>query len=291
VAVPAVLSFALHALLFAICCFLSGQGDEPSPTIVDTRVDGRWTLSLASVPGLGQQSQAPSAPAGNEQEIKVAEILPPPLVGSVADHAPPVVLPREHTSGTPDNSATGSGPAEVGPGNGSAGFLRVARPVRSVVYVIDCSMSMGGADRKFARARDEVLASLHELPAATMFQVIPFNSTAATLSLQGQRGLVAKSDAAVLEVARDLEGRKPKDGTNFYAALRCGLDLRPEVLFFVTDGEDLPSEVVRDATSRNKSHTEIQVVQLSIDPARPDSPLRTLATTNAGTYRHVPLGR
>jgi hypothetical protein len=163
-----------------------------------------------------------------------------------------------------------------------------------VVYVIDCSMSMGGPDErshKFTLARRELLDSLRQLPEGTLFQVIPYNHQAEPLRIDGQSGLVPKSDGSVRTAADALEKRKPAGWTDHAQALRRGLVLRPEVLFFVTDGDDLKPGQERDATVLNKGRTVIHVVELSWRPSSPDCPLRALARNNRGSYRHVPVMR
>jgi hypothetical protein len=305
IAIPLLTSAALHTLAAAVFFALAaGREGEPS-RVVDTAVGGNdhpITLSLVSFPAAHpEQSAGPSSghKAGEEEEFH-ATVLPAPTVEEGPPVAPPQIIPPAQPSvigsGQPSR-AGGSGvdsPGGTATGSGTSGFLNVPGPVRSVVYVIDCSMSMGGPDErshKFTLARRELLASLRLLPEGTCFQVIPYNHQAESLLLDGQTGLVPKSERSVQAAADALEKRKPAGWTDHARALRRGLVLRPDVLFFVTDGDDLQHAQERDATALNKGQTVIHVVELGARPSPPGCALRALAMNNRGTYRHVSTGR
>jgi hypothetical protein len=78
--------------------------------------------------------------------------------------------------------------------------------------------------------------------------------------------------------------------TNHVAALRRGLDLHPDVLFFLTDADDLKPEVISAITQRNQ-RSVIHTIELTrLRSPRPEGPLAQLARDNHGTYRRVALG-
>ncbi len=307
---PLLISSFLHALLVLVFCAVSSRWPDAPSRIVDTAVADRshpLTLSLVSLPAarsLPRPSGAeaahdpvPEAPVkatpSDEQEFHVTVLPTPAFSEGPPVTAPRVLLPPSMGNVGTSPSSDKSGPGDAKSGSGTAGFLRTAAPVRSVVYVIDCSMSMGGPDEhshKFALARRELLDSLRQLPEGTLFQVIPYNHHAEPLRIDGQTGLVPKNDRNEQATADTLEKRKPTGWTLHGPALRRGLALRPEVLFFVTDGDDLKSTQEREATAFNSGRTVIHVVELSWRPSPPDCPLRALARNNHGTYRHVPVG-
>jgi hypothetical protein len=294
---PLLISSLLHALLVLVFCAVSSRWPDASSHIVDTAVTDRGhpiTLGLVSLPA-GLKPEAPAQGSLSEEQEFHVTVLPTPAFSE----GPPVAAPRVLLPPSLGNVGTSpssdkSGPGDAKSGSGTSGFLRTAAPVRSVVYVIDCSMSMGGPDEqshKFALARRELLASLHQLSEGTLFQVIPYNHHAEPLRIDGQTGLVPKNDRNEQATADALAQQKPTGWTLHGPALRRGLVLRPEVLFFVTDGDDLKSTQEREATAFNSGRTVIQVVELSWRPSPPDCPLRALARNNHGTYRHVPVGR
>jgi hypothetical protein len=298
-AFPLLISIALHALLTLLFCAVSTRCQDETSRIVDTAVgDTSHPITLhlvgfaAAPSGPRQPSEGPVAKKGGEEQEFHVVVLPTPALVDGPPVAEPLVLPPPSSVG---GRGTGSASREDGNGgSGPSGFLRADGAVRSVVYVIDCSMSMGGPDErchKFALARRELLDSLRRVPEGTHFQVIPYNHQAEPLRIDGQIGFVSRSDGNLQATADALEKRKPAGWTDHGQALRRGLTLRPEILFFVTDGDDLKLAQERDATAFNKGRTVIHVVELSWRPSPPDCPLRALARNNRGTYRHVPVRR
>jgi hypothetical protein len=84
----------------------------------------------------------------------------------------------------------------------------------------------------------------------------------------------------------------PSGNTNHGQALRRGLLFRPDVLYFITDADNMDPAEVADVTRFNRWRSVIHAVELSERrSARPDSPLRRLADGNGGTYRQVIPGQ
>jgi hypothetical protein len=163
----------------------------------------------------------------------------------------------------------------------------VPRTARSVVFLLDCSISMGPSGALQA-ARAELLACLKALPPTTLFQVIPYNQQAIPLALDARRELVPAERGMVQRAAQLLEERSPGGGTDHGRALRAGLLLRPEVLYLVTDADDLAPADLRTAAHFNRAPTTIHVLELTrMPPGGRESVLRQLALDSGGTYRCV----
>ena len=73
-------------------------------------------------------------------------------------------------------------------------------------------------------------------------------------------------------------------GTDHGAALRRALAFHPDILYFLTDADDVSPDDVRTATRLNGRHTVIHAVEVSGAAPRPDGPLHKLAADNGGTY-------
>ncbi len=94
--------------------------------------------------------------------------------------------------------------------------------------------------------------------------------------------------AARQDVERAVANLTACGGSNHRAALEQALKFRPDVLYLVTDGAELGATEVNALTSLNQGRTAIHAVELGGRGA--DSPLRTLANANGGSYRCVAPG-
>jgi hypothetical protein len=173
---------------------------------------------------------------------------------------------------------------ELPPGAATA-FFGVPAVGRSVVFVIDRSGTMGLADR-LVRARREVAASLRLLPPSATFQVIAYNKAAEPMRVGGHDGLLpAVPDIIAAAVAR-LDGLSPEGGTDHLRALQLALNLRPDVIYFLTDEDDLTLGQVREVARLNRGAC---IHALCLVPPRPGSetPLQRLAQGNRGVFKVV----
>jgi hypothetical protein len=146
--------------------------------------------------------------------------------------------------------------------------------------VIDHSLSMGPSGA-LAAARAELLASLEALPAATVFQVIFYNNVAEPLRLGHVRGMLPADPDTLRSAAAIARATWAEGNTDHVQALRCGLGLRPDVLFLVTDADDLSPDQVRAVTSFNGGRTVINTVCLARRP-QGTAALELLARANGG---------
>src|SRR5262249_30267840 len=153
----------------------------------------------------------------------------------------------------------------------------VAARGQSVVYVLDCSISMGlrGA---LAAAKRELLASLERLPATARFQVIAYNSSAETLLGRRDELLPAKPEnlrraAAAVSALEATGGTRPRTG------FTLALCLHPDVLYFLTDADDdLTDDDCHWVTRTNAGRTVIHTVELTTaHRGRPEQPMQRLA--------------
>ena len=146
------------------------------------------------------------------------------------------------------------------------------------------SMGLHGA---LEAARRELLTSLEQLPPTTRFQVIVFNSTAGPLIPSQPQWLEATAANRQL-VARALADLPAEGGTNHDLALPKALALQPDVIFFLTDADDLTAAQLRSITLHNRGRTVIHTIELNTaNRGRPQMPLQLLARENGGVYQAV----
>jgi hypothetical protein len=144
-------------------------------------------------------------------------------------------------------------------------------------------MGLSGA---LAVARRELLAGLDALPPEAQFGVILYNRQAESI------GLLPATEANRAAVARRVEGLRAEGGTDHLAALRRALALDPDVIFFVTDADEMTTEQVRNVALLNRGRAVIHAVELNNDGERRDeTPLKMLARQSGGTHRVVPVKR
>jgi hypothetical protein len=223
------------------------------------------------------------------QGPEVGTAFAPRLRGlpSTLKHPLPDPAPVSGSAGRTGNGS-GSGNGNI-PREGGGSFFPLPATATRVVYVLDRSVSMGEGDKLDLACR-EVLASLRRLPPSARFQVILYNNSATALLIDGHIDLLPAKPAVLDQVADRLKDLPASGGTDHANALRRGLALHPDVLFFITDADQLPYEQIGSITRGNPG-AAIHIVELTRRRGGlSDGPLARLARDIGGTYRCVPLG-
>jgi hypothetical protein len=87
---------------------------------------------------------------------------------------------------------------------------------------------------------------------------------------------------------RFLEGLVPEGGTSHDRALGQAVDLAPDVIYFLTDADDLRADQVRALTQLNKGRAAIHAIELNTAHRdRADLPMHALPRENRGQYQAV----
>lgn len=273
IAVAVFASLALHGLLFLVLWCWPARMRSPTLTIQSTRITVDTCVLDSPSSTLLPQREFPADLLGT----KVDTTLAPRLEGIPAKTSAP---------SEPRASASGSS-SPLADARGSEGNLfPLHARAASVVYVLDHSVSMG-LDRKLDFARRELIDSLRRLPRSVRFQVIAYNNSAETMLVDGRGDLLPADPAIVNKAVAQLQTLGAVGNSNHLAALRCGLDLHPDVLYFLTDADNLKPEVIAAITQRNQ-RSVIHTIELTHRrTSQPDGPLARLARDNHGTYRPV----
>jgi hypothetical protein len=233
------------------------------------------------------------------------KLLPAP---TIAREPPvPVVMPEltmEPTPSSPIRAVSAQSPAQApsstgsGNGNGTGGsgwpgastsFFAVDARGTRVVYVIDRSISMG-LSGALSTVKRELMESIGRLPADAYFQVILYNRSAQALIIEGKAGLIAATPQNKQALARQLELLEAEGGTDHLPALSLALSYEPDVIYFLTDADDLRPDQVRLMTQMNRGRAVIHTIELTTAHLlQTDMPLHALARANRGTYRALAL--
>jgi hypothetical protein len=290
---PLSLSLALHALFgLAVVLLSPGEGvraDGPvsADAVVMDENDGLIILDGPSPPAKNRRRAAdPAPPAGTEE----SEEAFPATVTEL-----PVVAPAPAVSVGPAPAPANGGAASAG-GSGSAGgratgLLRPPATARNVVYVIDRSLSMG-LSGALPVAKRELMAGLDALPADCRFAVILYNRQAEPLGVGGPAGLLPATEANRTAVTRLVEGTRAEGGTDHLAALRRAVALGANVIYLVTDADEMTAEQVRNVALLNRGRAVIHAIELNNDGDRAEeTPLKLLARLTGGTHRVVAVSR
>ena len=310
-------SLAFHLLFLAIASLMAlgislPRGPEP-PAVLGAEigpVDNRAPQVLGGgspgeFGGVGAIELAriaadhPRSPGDRPRDGSAEALLAGVLPGS---DTPP---PFEAMPGGPATSGFGLLPGEgLGGGGGSGGgtggaigpgvgpgteFFGTPERASSFAFVIDCSGSMSHLFAlKIAKA--ELLISLDRLPPDARFGVVFYNQEPTVFADRDGRSALQAATIESKDRVRDrMSSIRPEGGTNHARALLAAVAMKPEVIYFLTDAEHMAEddvEVVREAAGPIR----IQAIEFGDGPATgAATPLRTLATSTGGTFRHVDL--
>jgi hypothetical protein len=160
------------------------------------------------------------------------------------------------------------------------------------VYVIDRSGSMSERDRLDA-AKRELVASLAQLLPDSRFQIIFYNEQRDVVLHPDSVQLHCATDENKLMADRELKNKVADGGAAHLPALELALSLRPDVVFFLTDADDLRAHDVQRITELNRDWAKICAVEFGVGAEQADrtSQLRELAQRNGGIYRYIDTAR
>jgi len=292
---------------------------------VDGTDDG--TSDDGSQPGsgdAGQTQQSPDQPSDvqNDQnanaEIQNAASRIPtevPNIGSLTNAAqnaesngeqnqpfPGLIGPGMPLNGLTGGSSGGSRsliqPAEQGGarrigglgGPGETTFMNIVGQGKSFVYVIDTSSSMDGP--RLRMARSQLKASLRLLQPNQQFAVIFYSEYRERLKLrrQAEQPLYFASDVNKQLASQEIDRISPDHGTDHKPALLEAFGLKPDVVYFLTDGDE---PALTEADLRDIRHfagsTTVHVIRFGNGAYtdRSVSWLQKLAAQCQGEYREI----
>jgi hypothetical protein len=215
------------------------------------------------------------SPASPDHAGSATATLADPLAASAS--APTPAEPGSTGHGKPDR-----------PTGATTSFFQVPAHGRRIVYVIDASASMG-KNGAMAAACHELLESVKRLPDSARFQIIVYNRNPQCLLPQFS-GWLEPTREVVDKVGAALAGLVPEGITEHGPALQKALLLRPDVVFFLTDADDLKVEHLRLVSLLNRGQAVVHAIELnSRNRHRPEMPMQVLARENRGTYQAVDL--
>ncbi|MCA9294948.1 MAG: VWA domain-containing protein [Phycisphaerales bacterium] len=205
---------------------------------------------------------------------------------SAADVAVGDVGARPRLGGA--GAGSGDSPS-LGGGGGGATFFGISSRGTRFAYIVDRSSSMERQQRLVV-ARGELIRSLRNLPDYAQFFVVFYSTDILLPPMQRSAWLNARP-SIVSRFGRWLDGVTPEGGTEPSDAfiMLFSLDVRPDVIFFLTDGE-IPGGTAQEVRTLNSSGKKVVINTISFGGNASQDTLRQIAADSGGTWRHVDSG-
>ncbi len=186
-------------------------------------------------------------------------------------------------------SGAGSGAAEgMAAGGAGASFFGVTSSGRRFAWIVDRSGSMG-QEGKLEAAMNELARSVSSLPDFAQFHVVLFSNQPARPPMQN--GWMVARPAIITRFIRWLGQVGAEGGTQPGPAFErvFNLDVRPDVIFFLTDGK-IPPGTAALVASLNDSGSRVVVNTIAFGSDASQDQLEEIARTSGGAYRFVKVG-
>jgi hypothetical protein len=174
--------------------------------------------------------------------------------------------------------------AAGGGGGKGVGFFGTRARAESVIFIVDTSGSMEG--HRFDRAVEELTHSLSLLQPSQKFFIFFYSGN--TFPMWGQRN--AKLQPATTgnrsKAIKWIKEFHPEGDTAPEDAIERALKMKPQVIYFLTDGE-IPNTTRATAQRCNSEHkTVIHTIAFEYEGGAEQ--LRGIAADSKGKYRFVP---
>lgn len=235
-------------------------------------------------------SQNSDSPKDNEKTSESREVigagLPAGGLTLTGDGIPELIRPR---------SASGTGPAgSLTPGPNETSFMNIVGNGQSFVYLIDTSSSMGNSGR-LDLAKSQLKSSLRLLKPDQKFQVLFYNYTTSQMKLRNRpdSDMYAATTIQVHLAEDEIDRVFPTGGTEHLNPILHALRLEPDVIYFLTDGDQprLSRLDLQKIRRNNRSGASIHVIEFAsgAKESRDLSWLQLLASQSHGKYSYIPI--
>jgi hypothetical protein len=141
---------------------------------------------------------------------------------------------------------------------------------------------------KFDRARYELLHSIEQLASDQRFFVIFYNDGAFPMDAEEP---VLRTEDAFAKTAEWVNQVEANNGTNPLPALLYALSLRPDAIYFLSDGQFDPAAIhvlrSRNKPSKRIGHRQIPIHTIAFVDYLTIGIMRTIARDSGGEHRFV----
>lgn len=239
------LSMGLHAILLLFYSWRpasSGGNTEEW----DTRLEDRFSVVLR----LNDRPQVP-------QEVQVPVALPSSVIRPDIEPVPlkqPIIPASDVNPSTSEPASTQSAAeaAKVAPLHGRlpAG--------RSIVYLIDRSSSMS-RDGAWKKVLECMTVTMEQLEPDSRFAIVAYNSSTTSFAPR----FVSRTETNHLDALKWLQQLRPEGRSEHLIGFREALSLRSDVVFLITDADDLDTTETRAIRRMMPEKTRFHAVILT----------------------------
>jgi len=190
------------------------------------------------------------------------------------------------------------GGGTYGTGGSATDIFGVAGRGSKIIYVFDRSASMGDyGGRPLAMVKQQLVRSLSHLSETTRFQMIFYNErpTVFNPDAPNQPRMMYGDQQSKRLAENFIDSISAAGGTQHWDALRMAINMRPDAIFFLTDGTAEPltaAQLQKIQLECDEAGISINVIEFGSGAQRSKpSFLRRLATNNGGQYGYVDVTR
>lgn len=177
---------------------------------------------------------------------------------------------------------TGPLDGELASGSVSARFFGIASAGDTFVFVVDGSGSMAEQNR-LARAKAELEKSIRLLQHYQRYYVIFFSDGASAMPGKGLQEATEENIAKTVEWLSQIE---PDGFTNPLPALQIAESLKPDAIFFLSDGAFDP--ITSQILTRKRTGKLVPIHTIAFTNRAGERVMQTISALTKGTYRFVP---
>jgi Mg-chelatase subunit ChlD len=192
-----------------------------------------------------------------------------------------------------DNKENETGPGgEIGnifsKGDAVISFFGAKGKGSKFVYIVDHSGSMSGTPLE--EAKKEMLKGLRMLQPHHKFNIIFYDDR--YIVWQPNKKLVAATPKDKQDAERFVNSISAQGGTDPVPAIHEAIGYKPQVIFFLTDGEFIMNldETVNRANKEISGGIHINIIEFGSGRSAGTQQLKDLARRTNGDYRYVDIG-
>lgn len=297
-AVSVLVSLVIHlAILLLMACWVYVVGGPTQGMILIGQNDPAHespTFQLTRATAVAEPNESPDVPLSLLSQPETLDLqwtIDPSKLDTGQEHS---TLSNEvalaSTILRARSDAANSEPAEDGREGQGASFFGAYAPGGRFVYILDSSASMEG--ERWMLARSKLIQSLRLLGPDGEFFLICFDHQTSLMfdCLPSQAQFHKADEATIRKLENWLRYRMLGASTMPAEALSFGIQMKPDAIFFLSDGElrDHSLSMLRKVNSRRNDRQQVPIHAVHLISPMGKATLEQIAKDNGGTFTFVP---